>query len=33
MRCDEEREVAHSTRREAQQEVKCWGCGEVGHYL
>jgi len=29
MRCDEEREAAHSTRREAQQEVKCWGCGDV----
>jgi len=33
MRYDEEREAAHSMRREAQQGVKCWGCGEVGHYL
>ena len=33
MRCDEEREAAHSMRREAQQGVKCWGCGEVGHRL
>jgi len=33
MRCDEEREAACSIRREAQQEVKCWGCGKVGHCL
>jgi len=33
MRCDEEREAARSMRREAQQEVRCWGCGEVGHRL
>jgi len=33
MRCKEEREVVHSIRREAQQEMKCWGCGEVGHRL
>jgi len=33
MRCDEEREVACSVRREAQQRVKCWGCGEIGHRL
>jgi len=33
MRCDEEREAACSIRREAQQGVKCWGCGEVGHCL
>ena len=33
MRYDKEREVARSMRREAQQEVKCWGCGEVGHHL
>ena len=33
MRCDEEKEAARSIRREAQQEVKCWGCGEVGHRL
>jgi len=33
MRCDEEREAAHSIRREAQQTVKCWGCGEVEHCL
>jgi len=33
MRCDEEKEAARSVRREAQQGVKCWGCGEVGHRL
>ena len=33
MRYDEEREAAHSIRREVQQMVKCWGCGEVGHCL
>jgi len=33
MRCDEEREAARSVRREAQQGVKCWGCGEIGHHL
>jgi len=33
MRCDEEREVACSMRREAQQGMKCWGCGEKGHRL
>ena len=33
MRCNKERKVACSMRREVQQEVKCWGCGEVGHYL
>ena len=33
IRCDEEREAMRSVRREAQQGVKCWGCGEVGHRL
>jgi len=33
MRCNEEREAARSVRREVQQEVKCWACGEVGHRL
>jgi len=33
MRYDEERETARSVGREAQQGVKCWGCGEVGHCL
>jgi len=33
MACEEERLVAHSKRREAQQVVKCWGCGEEGHCL
>ena len=33
MRCDKEREAACPIRREAQQGVKCWGCGEVGHRL
>ena len=33
MRCDEEREAARSIRREAQQRIEYWGCGEVGHCL
>ena len=33
MRCDEERKVAYSVRREAQQGVKCWGCEEMGYRL
>ena len=33
IRCDEEREAAHSIRREAQQGIECWGCEEVGHCL
>jgi len=33
MRCDEEREAVRSVRREVQQGVKCWGCGEIGHHL
>jgi len=33
MRCDEEREVACSIRREAQQRVECWRCREAGHRL
>ena len=33
MRCEEEREAARSIRREVQQAVKCWGCGEAGHHL
>ena len=33
MRCDEEREAVRSMRREAQQGMKCWGCGEAGHHL
>ena len=31
MSCEKDRKVAHSIRREAQQEVRCWGCGEVGY--
>ena len=31
--CEKERKAAHSIKREAQQLVKCWGCGEVGHCL
>ena len=27
----EERKVVCSKRREAQQKVKCWGCGEARH--
>ena len=30
---EEDQKVACSVRREAQQGVKCWGCGEEGHYL
>jgi len=33
MGCDEDREAARSARREAQQGVKCWGYGDVGHCL
>ena len=33
MKCNEEREAARSVRKEAQQGVKCWGCGEIGHCL
>ena len=33
MRCDEEREAACSIKRKAQQEVRCWGCGEAEHRL
>ena len=33
MVCKEERRTAHSIRREVQQLVKCWGCGEEGHCL
>ena len=33
MVCEEERLVACSKMREAQQVVRCWGCGEVGHRL
>jgi len=33
MTCEEERMVVRSARREAQQVVKCWGCGEEGHRL
>ena len=33
MACKEERRVACSIRREAQQLVRCWGCGEEGHHL
>ena len=30
---EEDRKAAHSIRREVQQGVKCWGCGEEGHRL
>ena len=33
MACKEERMAVHSTRREVQQEVECWGYREVGHCL
>ena len=32
-RYNKEREAVRSMRREVQQQVKCWGCGEVGHHL
>jgi len=28
--CKKERMAVHSMRREAQQQMKCWGCGERG---
>jgi len=31
--CKEDKRIACSVRREAQQRVKFWGCGEVGHRL
>jgi len=33
MACKEERLVACSIRREAQQQAKCWGCRETRHHL
>jgi len=33
MGCKKDRKVARSIRREAQQEMKCWGCRVVGHCL
>jgi len=33
MRCDEEREAVRSVRKEVQQGVKCWRCGDTGHRL
>jgi len=33
MACEEERIEVHFARREVQQLVKCWGCGEEEHYL
>jgi len=33
IRCNEEREAVCSVRRKAQQGVKCWRCGEVGHCI
>jgi len=29
----EDRKEVCSIRREAQQGVRCWGCGELGHCL
>jgi len=31
MGCEEDRKEVYSIRREAQQGVRCWGCGELGH--
>jgi len=33
MACEEERRATRSERREVQQVMKCWGCGEEGHHL
>jgi len=33
MGCEEDRKEVCSIRREAQQGVRCWGCGELGHCL
>ena len=33
MPCEEGRKAACSMRREVQQLVRCWGCGEEGHCL
>jgi len=33
MGCEEDRRVVHSIRRVAQQRMKCWGCGAIGHCL
>ena len=33
MACEEERMVVCSIRREVQQAVKCWRCGEEGYRL
>jgi len=33
MGCEEDRRAACSIRREAQQEIKCWGYGVVEHCL
>ena len=33
MGSEEKRRAAHSIRREAEQGVRCWGCGVVGHCL
>jgi len=33
MGCEEDRKAARSIKRKAQQEMKYWGCGVVGHCL
>ena len=33
MGCEEDRKEVRSIRREAQQGVRCWGCGKLGHCL
>jgi len=33
MACDKKRKLVFSARREAQQLMKCWGCGEARHYI
>ena len=31
--CKENRKAVHFKRREAQQGIKCWGCGKMGYCL
>jgi len=33
MGCEEDRKKVRSIRGEAQQGVRCWGCGKLGHCL
>jgi len=33
MSCEEDQKAVLSAKREAQQGLKCWGCGKKGHRL